>query len=465
MRKIALTAAAWLLAAGTAVAGDPRAVTDSGALVGVVESGANVFKGVPFAQPPVGALRWKAPQKPVAWKGDRPASNFAPPCPQPVYPDRPNGGGVSGATAEDCLYLNVWAPPNARNAPVMLWLYGGAGYLGGAHLGAYHGASFARDGVILVTANYRLGTLGSFAHPALTKAAGPTENLGGYALMDAVAALQWVRKNARAFGGDPSNVTLFGQSAGGGMVMSLLSIPSAKGLYQKAIVHSGAGLGPGRTLADAETAGVKIAAALKMPDATLDQLRAVPATTFVATPDAGRGTGAPIDGRFRNTATVDALTAHKEIDVPLIVGTNNGEGGAENALKVVQMAAGGAPTFLYQFAYVPEWRKGEQPNGAPHSAEIPYAFASLATSASGGGSRVTERDRQVAERMHACWVAFAKARTVGRSIPCSSSFSWPAYTEAGDEIAVFGETPSVRKAADLPKFTPPPRAAPAPPAG
>lgn len=472
MKAMALAAAAALLAwmtTGAARAADsgPRAVIDSGALMGTTERGANVFKAIPFALPPVGELRWQPPQKPNTWRGDRQAVTYALPCPQPVVDGRPNGGGVSGATGEDCLYLNVWAPPNAKNAPVMIWLYGGAGYLGGAHLGAYHGYNFARDGVIVVTANYRLGTLGNFSHPALTKAAGPKDGLGAYALMDAVAAMQWIQRNIRAFGGDPKNVTLFGQSAGGGMVMSLLSIPSAKGLYHKAIVHSGAALRPGQPLADAEAAGAKIAEAVGLPgaNASAAQLRAIPAAKFVATPGAGRGSGAPIDGRFRTTATVDALRAHKEIDVPLIVGTNNGEGGAEAAKTVVDLAQGGAPSFLYQFAYVPAWRTAEQPNGAPHSAEIPYAFATLNTAASGGGDKVTDHDRAVSERMHSCWVAFAKARSVGRTIACSDGFSWPAHTTANDAIAVFGETPSVKKSADLPKFVPQRGGPPAPPAG
>jgi para-nitrobenzyl esterase len=219
-------------------------------------------------------------------------------------------------------------------------------------------------------------------------------------------------------------------------------------------------------MSDAEAAGAKIADALGLPgaNATLAQLRAVPAATIVATQGAGRGTGAPIENRFRTTATVDALKAGKEIDVPLIVGTNNGEGGADSARTLVQMAAGGAPSFLYQFAYVPAWRTAEQPGGAPHSAEIPYVFASLATAATGGGARVTERDRQVSERVHACWVGFAKAKSVGKAIPCADGFSWPAYSTANDAVAVFGETPAVKQAAALPKFTPPARTAAATPA-
>lgn len=460
MKKLAMLASGLALAAGAASAA-PRATIDAGALAGATENGVNVFKGIPFAKPPVGELRWRPPQAPAAWRGDRDATQFQLPCPQPINADgRANGGGVSGATSEDCLYLNVWAPPNAKNAPVMLWLYGGAGYLGGAHLGAYNGLAFARDGVILVTANYRLGALGGFAHPSLTKAAGPNEPLGSYALMDAVAALQWIQRNAKAFGGDPKNVTLFGQSAGGAMVTSLLSVPSAKGLYQKAIIHSGAALRPGQSLAAAEAAGVKIAEAVGLPGAaaTAAQLRAVPADAFVGNQATRSGTGAVVDGRFRTTATVDALKAGREIDVPVIVGTNNGEGGAEAALTVAQQAARGAPSFLYQFAYVPAWRTGEQPNGAPHSAEIPYVFASLNTAATGGGARVTDHDRAVSERIHSCWVGFAKAKRVGASIPCADGFAWPAYTQAGDQVAVFGEKPAVRQAASLPKFTPRPTA-------
>jgi para-nitrobenzyl esterase len=447
--------------AGSALGQTPQPQTtkvrvESGVLAGSVESGANVFKAIPFAVAPVGALRWKPPQQPAAWRSERAATQFALPCSQPVEGDKPNGGGVSGASGEDCLYLNVWAPPNAKGAPVMLWLYGGAGFLGGAHLGAYNGSSFARDGVILVTANYRLGALGNFAHPALDKAAAPGEPLGSYALMDAVAALQWVQRNIAAFGGDPKNVTLFGQSAGGAMVTNLLSIPSAKGLFAKAIVHSGANLRPAPTLAEAEAAGVKIGDALGVPaaEATPERLRALPASAFIANKDTQRGTGAPIDGRFRTTSTIDALKAHKEIDVPLIVGSNSGEPGADSAKELASLASGGAPSFLYRFSYVPAWRTAEQPNGAPHSAEIPYAFASLSTAATGGGSHVTDHDRQVAEQMHSCWVAFAKAKSVGGGIRCANNFTWPAYTQAGDKAAVFGETPSVATAASLPKFAP-----------
>lgn len=461
MLKPALAAMLAVLAATAAAQARqpaaPKVRVESGVLAGESRNGVNSFKAIPFALPPVGALRWQPPEKPLRWVGERQATTYALPCSQPVNADgKPNGGGVSGATGEDCLYLNVWAPANAKNAPVMVWLYGGAGYLGGANLGAYDGSSFARDGVIVVTANYRLGAMGAFAHPALTRAAKPGEPLGSYALMDAIAALQWVQRNAAAFGGDTKNVTLFGQSAGGAMVLNLLATPGAKGLYAKAIIESGAALRPGLSLADAEAAGVKAGVALGLKaDATAEQLRALPVGAFTGNAAVQRGTGAPLDGRFRTQTAEDALKAGTAFDVPLMVGTNSGEGGADNAKTVAGLAAKGAPSFLYQFAYVPDWRTAEQPNGAPHSAEIPYVFGSLATSATGGGSRVTDKDRQVAALVHSCWVAFAKAAPAAKSLKCPGGFNWPAYTAAGDQIAVFGATPRLAKAASLPPYKAP----------
>lgn len=465
---LALVAA--LTATGALAADDsPRVTIDSGVLRGVSEGAANVYKGVPYALPPVGALRWAPPQRPTRWRGERVSDRFALPCAQPTTAEV-NGGGVTGATGEDCLYLNVWTPKAAKKAPVVVWLHGGASFLGAGSLGAYNGEAFARDGVIVVTINYRLGAMGGFAHPALTKAAGPKEPLGGYALMDTVAALQWVQRNIAAFGGDPKNVTLFGQSAGGAMVMNMLSVPSAKGLFQKAVIQSGAAIRPGTTMAEAEAAGAKIAEALELPgaSATLEQLRAVPISRFTAVRGAQRGVGAPLDGRLRQTSSADALKAGKAHDVPLIVGTNNGEGGADGARTVAQLAAKGAPSFLYQFTYVPDWRRAEQPNGAPHSAEIPYVFASLKTASTGGGDKVTDADRQIAERVHACWVGFAKMSPRGRAIPCADGFSWPAYDPKTDQAVVFGQTPALQAAASLKSYSPPrpatPAAAPSTPA-
>jgi para-nitrobenzyl esterase len=230
---LCVSAALALAAPFATIAAPVKVAIDAGVLVGDSTNGVNSFKGVPFAKPPVGNLRWTPPQKPDKWAADRDATQYQLPCTQPTNADgkTPNGGGVWGKTSEDCLYLNVFAPANVQKAPVMVWLHGGASYLGGAHLGGYNGTSFANNGVITVTVNYRLGPLGYFAHPALTKAAKPNEGLASYGLMDAVAALEWTQRNIEKFGGDKNNVTVFGQSAGGGMVMSLLSLPSAKGLF------------------------------------------------------------------------------------------------------------------------------------------------------------------------------------------------------------------------------------------
>ena len=389
---------------------------------------------------------------------ERSATTFENSCPQPTNNDGKtvNGGGVWGVTNEDCLYANVYAPANAKNAPIVVWLYGGASFLGSANLGGYNGTENAKQGVITIPVNYRLGALGQFAHPALTKEAGPNDGLGGYALMDAVAALQWAKRNAAAFGGDPNNITVAGQSAGGFMVVSLLSIPSAKDLFQKAIIESGSGLVPATPLATAEKRGVDAMAKLGLgPDATAAQLRAISAQTLVANPATMRGLGAPVDGRFMTQATVDALKNHTENDVPVMVGANNGEPGFDAARKV---AAGtgdtGKASFLYQFAYVPEWRKAAQPNGAPHSAEIVYQFNSWNYS-SAGDPKVNDTDRAVARRVNSCWVAFYKAPANVKQLSCADGFKWKAFKTKSDDVALFGETPKLVKSKTIPNGPPP----------
>jgi para-nitrobenzyl esterase len=454
---VALAAAPAL--AQTPAANKPQSVKatiDSGVLVGETSDGVNIFRGVPFAKPPVGELRWKAPQKVDKWSYERAATANEAPCPQPVNPDgkTTNGGGVAGVQSEDCLYLTVYAPANASKAPIVVWLYGGASYLGAGHLGSYNGTGNAKNGVITIPINYRLGPLGGFAHPALTKEGGQT---GAFALMDAVAALEWVKRNAAAFGGDPNNVTVAGQSAGAAMVMSLLSIPSAKGLYHKAIVQSGAALGPGTPLSTTEQRGVEAARALGLGDnATAAQLRSVSAQTLVANSATQRGFGAPVDGKFKTTATSDALNAGTEIDVPVMVGSNAGEGGFNGARTVAKLAGdAGAGAWLYQFAYKPAWRT-EWRNGPVHSAELMFSFDSLATSswAAGPNGKADAADAAVAKRVNSCWVAFYKMDPKARSLTCADGFTWPAYTDAADDAAQFGATPKLVKSKTLPNGPP-----------
>ena len=224
--------------------GAPTVTIDTGTVVGAIVDQARVFKAIPYAAPPVGPLRWRPPAPAKPWTGARDATQDGPACPQAVYPGRYNEGGYQGPTSEDCLTLDVFAPLHASHAPVMVWIFGGGDVAGADSIAPNDGRFFARDGVILVAMNYRLGALGFFAHPALTKAAGPTEPLANYGLMDQIAALKWVRRNIARFGGDPANVTIFGESAGGENVETLMVTGAARGLFAKATVQSGDGWGP-----------------------------------------------------------------------------------------------------------------------------------------------------------------------------------------------------------------------------
>lgn len=431
---------------------------DAGTLVGFTDGRVSTFRGVPYAKPPVGPLRWRAPQAPAPWTGERDATHFALPCPQPVPATGVNGGGVSGATSEDCLYINVTVPKGARNAPVFVWLHGGAGYLGAGHLGGYNGEAFARNGVIVVSVNYRLGAFGSFAHTALTAANG-AEPLGNYALMDAIEVLKWVKRNARALGADAANVTIGGQSAGGSMVSQIIASPAARGLFAKAIIESGSNLRGGIDMAAAEAKGAEAATALGLPGAaaTAEALRAIPAETLVSNAATRAGVRGITDGKIVTGSLADAYANGTAADVPTLVGSNNGEPGAGAARTLAGLAAGGtAPSYLYNFAYVPEWRKTAQPNGAPHSAEIVYVFDSWGFSSS-FDPRVNADDKDVSRRINLCWVAFLKSTPAMRGLDCGEGFTWPAYSAAADDAALFGRAFSLIKAGTI---QPPPMGAP-----
>ncbi len=444
----ALAAIVLLALAGPALAAPVTVRTSGGVLVGEGDGRINAFKGVPYAQPPVGPLRW-TPPRPIRWTGARPATAYALPCQQPVRADgRPNGAGVTGASQEDCLYLNIWAPAGARNAPIMLWLYGGGGTMGGGHLATYRGDAFARDGVILVTINYRLGALGGFAHPALTREAKAGEGFANYHLLDAIAALKWIKANARAFGGDPANLTVFGESAGATMVANLLTSPLAKGTFTKAIVQSTGSLPTAATpLARAEALGAEAVTAVGLPGANADaaQLRAIPAERLIlhANPRVAGGLRTILDGRVKPASIIDAFAAGAEIDVPMIIGTNSDEGRLNGTQRVATYAMTGAPVWQYFFDYVPDWRRPEQPNGVPHAGEIPYVFDTV-TADRTGGARMTDQDKAVATRVHSCWVAFAKAAPGARTLTCADGFQWPARTVAnGKAVAHFQERPAI----------------------
>ena len=302
--------------------------TVSGAVSGVEQNGITVFRGIPYAAPPVGALRWRAPQPAPAWAGVRDCTAFGDMCIQ-------NGGFVGmdaflhHPQSEDCLYLNIWTPANAagEDLPVHFWIHGG-GFQGG--LGdepLYQGVSLVEQGEILVTINYRLGALGFLAHPALTEE-DEAGACGNYGLLDQIAALRWVKKNIRAFGGDPNRITINGQSAGAMSVASLLASPLTNGLYSAAILQSG-GPRPGtRTKAEAEADGLALQNALGC--ASVEEMRALPAEAVLAATKPAPGDALRfrpvVDGVVLREDLYDAFLAGRIGQVPVLIGSNADEG-------------------------------------------------------------------------------------------------------------------------------------------
>ncbi|MGD9723047.1 MAG: carboxylesterase/lipase family protein [Pirellulales bacterium] len=330
------------LAAGAVRADDEPLRIDSGLISGARtgdQSDVRVYKGIPFAAPPVGKLRWQPPQRPSAWDGVRECATFAPTCPQAPYP----AGSVYAMTAqpqsEDCLYLNVWTGagrPNEKR-PVMVWIHGGALTRGSGSIPAYDGAALARKGVVLVTLNYRLGPLGYFSHPALSRES-PHGASGNYGVLDQIAALEWVQRNIGAFGGDPGRVTIFGESAGSWSVCALVATPLAKGLFHRAIGQSGGCFGPMPKLKEArgelppaEQRGEQLAAALACdtaadPLAALREKSAEELLATVAKIPAQARTHACVDGWVFPEEISAIYAAGKQAAVPVIVGSNADEG-------------------------------------------------------------------------------------------------------------------------------------------
>ena len=459
----------------------PVSTIESGAIAGEPVGAVSVFRGIPYAAAPVGALRWRPPQRAASWTGVRQAVRFGPACPQagaPAVADIVRFGGAPEPTSEDCLTLNVWSPAKPLpHAPVMVWFHGGSGRMGAGSLPYYDGSAFARDGVVLVTVNYRLGHLGAFDHPALTseaKGKGPT---GSYALMDQVAALQWVKRNIAAFGGDPGNVTIFGESSGGISVFHLTVTPSARGLFHKAIIESAGGwFPPAPGLKASEKDGEKVAQAAGAPvHATAAQLRALPARAVAKPP---REATASADPRLEPEGPTSAIDAGREAPVPLMIGVNSGEDslldsagglakamasakpgdiakvrelygpGTDNELAVRYMLRDGigtaparwvarkwsarAPAYLYRFDHVDEVARSHQARAA-HGSEIFYVFQTLGRQPADPPAP-TPGDERLAVEMHARWVAFAKTGHPD----AAGAPHWPAYSPTTDRWMVFG---------------------------
>ena len=371
----------------------PRVVrVDSGELQGVLDDGVVSYKGIPFVAPPVGDLRWRPPQPAAAWTGVRQAAEFGADCMQVRFGPPPPASGTPPAPAasperapsEDCLFLNVWAPAGAApgaKLPVMFWIYGGGFVFGSSALPNTSGTQFAKNGVLLVAANYRVGRFGFFAFPSLSRER-PDEIKGNYAYMDQIAALQWVKRNIAAFGGDPKNVTIFGFSAGGVSVHSLLASPMARGLFHKAIVESGGsrdsvltarpmskdGIDPNYPVS-AETIGINFAKSMGIEgvdQAALARLRALSADEVLhgASSTPSYETTPILDGKLVTETAETVYKAHRQPRVPIMLGSNSADT-AGNRIK--------ATTKEQLFARFGQW------SGQAKAAYDPDGSADVAT--------------------------------------------------------------------------------------
>ena len=423
--------------------------TEAGQVAGATEDGVESWKGIPFAAPPVGPLRWRAPQPAAKWNGIRQTVTYGNDCMQVPFPS--DAAPLGATPAEDCLYLNVWRPAGATGKlPVIFWIYGGGFVNGGASPPTYSGANLARQGVLFVSANYRVGRFGTFAHPQLTAENADGGLLGNYGYMDQLAALQWVRRNIEAFGGDPANVTIVGESAGGMSVHALVTSPLAKGLFAKAVIMSGGDGGAmgGDGLAAIEKIGVDFAQSKGIaPDDpnALTKLRALSAEDVtdglnmmaMFSQQGPRTFASPFtDGKL----AVDAGKAYASgafEHVPMMIGATSADMGGKTGIMVAgaRKAAGaiadkGVPVYEYRFSYVAE--SVGQP-GAQHATDIPFFFD---TTAIKYGDKTTPRDVAMGKTISAYLANFAKTGDPnGSGLP-----AWPRYTRAADQLMDFSES-------------------------
>jgi para-nitrobenzyl esterase len=471
---IAASAQTAYVAPSAAPAGRPQVVSISqGRLRGSVADGVGWFLGVPYAPPPVGELRWRAPGAPPSWAGERDATRAGPVC----------------SAQEDCLYLNVVRPAGARpgqKLPVMVWIHGGA-FVAGTSMGGYGGDTdgheFAKRGVIVVSANYRLGWAGWFAHPALTRESPLHSN---YGMLDQIAALRWVKANIASFGGDPDNVTIFGESAGGVGMLYLMISPEAKGLFDKVIAESSFARSRPIPEAQAEANGKALAEAAGVTgedEAAAAALRRLPLSALPIPPRGAPG-GRPypvLDGRLIPSPVMAGFEAGLEAKVPLIIGGNSNEAsltrptpalldampadrrdailkmfdpsGKEDRAQVVNdfvtvqgvtepdraivrlHTSHGEPSWTYYFSDVPAGHRAVRPFGAAHTEELPFVFVSPTTVFGPG-------DLALARSMNAYWAAFAKSGDPDSA----GGVRWPRWTNDGEgQIEFSSEGPKSRE--------------------
>jgi len=482
------------------VGGDPKRTPPvrltAGQIVGERAGDVHVFRGIPYAAPPVGDLRWQPPQPPQPWTGVREAVAFGAPAPQnPVYHAR-------DTQSEDCLFLNVWTPaqpPAGGSMPVLVWFHGGAFQQNSGAQPRYDGTELARRGVVVVTINYRLGPLGLFAHPLLTAGAAPDAPLGNYCLLDMIAALQWTRDHIAAFGGDPDNVAISGSSAGGTSCLFLMGIPSAHGLFHKAVIHSSGGIRNIQDLRTAEAAGLRLAEHLGFgEDVTIAQLRAVAADRVAGDLALVRRLELPVkplvDGRLVTQVPEATFAQGKQARIPVLMGAANGESGARAFGDDIapggafgfqrgladDMVRAGQRVHLFQLTFVPPEARSNR-FAAQHGESVAYAFGTIgrpvaaqhgfrdaaqaeraARGRRGGGAGTgrggaarggmeddgapvedSQQGRALSDVMMRYLVAFLRT---GK--PDAEGLApWPAYTPAAPQAMVFGNESIAAKAA------------------
>jgi para-nitrobenzyl esterase len=472
----------------------PTIVIEQGVLRGApTPGGGRVFKGIAYARPPVGASRWRPPVPADGWSGVRDATAFGPACVQPMSPAGSLYADPPPRMSEDCLSLNVWAPRSAQPAPVMVWFHGGSQTFGHTASAMYDGSALAARGVVVVTVNYRLGVLGYLAHPELS-AESPHGSSGNYGLLDQIEALGWVRRNIAAFGGDPANVTIFGESAGAMGVVQMLSSPLARGLFHKAIAESGGmpTLPELKTAAhglpSAESTGQALATALDAGD--LAALRAMDAGTLADAAYAARFQAlSTVDGWVLTRQTVETFDRGEQARVPTLAGFNGDEIGslfrpavpadattyvaaireryadlAEDFLRLypandvqasvlkamrdgtfgwgmerlaAKQTAAGAPAYLYLFehSYPAAEARGL---GAFHAIEVPYVFGRVGKPLPDAWPAApdTETERRLQDAVTLYWTNFAHTGSPGTA----DGVAWPRYGDAAHYIA-FGDRP------------------------
>lgn len=449
---------------------------DSGKLKGLREDGLLIFKGIPYAAPPIGDLRWRPPAPVAAWKGVRDALDFGNDCEQ----TRRNWdtGRDNPPMSEDCLTINVWAPADAPAGgwPVMFWIHGGSYTAGSAAQPVYDGSRLAAHGVVVVTINYRLGRFGFFAHPALTREANGAP-VGNFGVMDQIAGLQWVNRNIAAFGGDPANVTIFGESAGGGAVNRLMIASQARGLFHRAIAQSGGGRERSKPLAEAEAVGKAFATSVGVAGDDPAALRALPLEKIRGGAnlenEAAIYSGPMLDGQVLGEDIDHAFEAGRQAKVPYLAGsTSEEEAAIPAALRPLSLAfflpqlenlgpaitaaypskavfeqhvmgdaifaeparhltgiMSGTGSYLYTFDYVAEAQRETYASGAPHAHEVPFVFGTLETMK----NPPTPNDWAISEAMMAYWTHFARTGRPGQF----KGLGWPATAPAEGRKIVF----------------------------